>query len=203
MADEHPVTRKLSTSLVPYFVSGEQLERQRFYRAYSVYTWANEVMAGVAVLGLGPVLSPLNLQTGTVDVPALFKGTQAGSLPFLLAGIGALFGIGWMLFKVYVTRENGIKRAALARSCRNQLRTLETRVHQELNEPNPITKLDEIYASVKDLINRCSQEEAWPWPGPAPNIAEPVEKRVKEYCSQYQANWKIPVLAVEQQNLNP
>jgi hypothetical protein len=182
----HPVAQKLRQAILPYLISATALKWRPLYVAHFVYVYTHDLLAALAGFGISHPLAKL-ITGESNDLPKALEG-----MPPWLKVLTVTAIVLWAILKVVVTRENGEKRSALARSCRKEFRGIERRVLVELSKKDPMPGLDRIQDEISTIVDRHIAEDSWPWAGPKPNIAGDVNKRLKELCDEYQNNWTPP-----------
>jgi hypothetical protein len=91
---------------------------------------------------------------------------------------------------VAFNREEGQKKAVLARSCRLAMRQAEARLPRVLGDPNPMPGIIRLYDEVlMPTVDRGVPEGAWPWTPFAPGIDGEVERHLSELCQKYESGW--------------
>jgi len=180
----NPVERKLSGVICPWLVSARQLASVPLYIVCIFYAYTYDVPAGLVGVGLSsPVLKALAGNQGSTDAKLLTGITG----PMLYLAVAA--GVAWLLLKAVVTREDGEKRSALARSCRREFRQLEARLPQVLQEADPLPALTKMQEEIQTIVDRHIAEGSWVFNGLAPDIKDKVDQMFSQLCAQFGANW--------------
>jgi hypothetical protein len=192
MAD-HPVKRTLQRDVLPYLVSARQLKKQWFYRLHTVFGYATDIVAALAAIGIAtPLLTLLGSTASTGDAanksPTLVNAL--GSVPSVLVYPAALLVVIWVIMRVAFNREDGQKRAVLARSCTQILQEAEAGLPKALRARDPMPALtDMLEQKIRPTVDRNIVEKSWPWLPFAPSIDTVVEKEVKKLCTSYEEDW--------------
>jgi hypothetical protein len=192
MAD-HPVKRTLERDVLPYIVSARQLRRQWFYRMHTVFGYTTDIVIALATIGIAPPLLRLLGATASAadaaDKPPTLTSVLA-SLPPALVYPAAILIVVWIVIRVAFAREEGQKRAVLARSCTKVLEQAEAGLPQALGKADPMPALTEMLEKrIRPTVDRNIQESSWPWLPFAPKIEADVEKEVKAFCLKYGTDW--------------
>ncbi len=186
----HPVANKLRQQVLPYTESAKLLNRQWFYRAHQLFGYATDITIALGAIGIGlPLLTALTQQPKegqpTPDVVGLVPTD-----PAWLYWIALLSVIVWVVLRVAFNREEGQKRAVLAKSCRLTLRQAEASLHTVLAQPDPMPELIKmVQEQIKPAVDRNIQEGSWPWTGPADDAYEPASRRLAFFQEQYASEW--------------
>lgn len=200
---DHPVKRKLRRDILPYLVSSRELRRQWFYRWHGIFGYTTDILVGLTAVGLGSPLFVLfvgnpadpNFQDSS---GSSFK-EALGSIPQPLFFPLVVLGIAWVVMRVAFAREEGQKRAVLAKSCIQTLRQSEARLHRLLTNQEPMRELNKLIdEQIAPTVDRNIQENSWPWTGPAPGIDAEVERQLAELCTKYESDWApAPLESIE------
>lgn len=187
----HPVKRTLERDVLPYLVSARRLRRQWFFLLHSIFAYATDLIIALAAIGistpfLGLLGAPLDAQG---DKPPSLT-TALGTLPaWLFLPAGALI-IAWVLLRVTFNREDGQKRAVLAKSCTQVLRQAEANLPSALSKADPMPALTELLEKgIRPTVDRNIQENSWPWTPFAPSIELEVRKELERLCGLYESDW--------------
>lgn len=190
---DHPVKRTLERDVLPYIVSARQLRKQWFYRMHTVFGYTTDIVVALATIGIAPPLLRLIGATGSAadvaDKPLTLTSALA-SLPPALVYPAAVLIVVWIIIRVAFSREEGQKRAVLARSCTKVLQQAEAGLPQALSAADPMPALTEMLEKrIRPTVDRNIQESAWPWLPFAPRIEADVKKEVSAFCSSYEGDW--------------
>ena len=116
--------------------------------------------------------------------------TALASVPMWLYYPTLVFALAWIVLRVAFNREEGQKRAVLARSCTQMMKQVEAKLHRVLLKQDPMAGLNGLVdEQIAPTVDRNIQENAWPWAGPAPDIDQEVEKQLVRLCSKFESNW--------------
>ena len=189
----NPVKRKLSSELIPYFISADKLRSWKPLWIYTLHRYLNEVF--VLLIGLGfshPILTFLS-NFGVAESQS-GKGPTVTSVlsPTWLLVLATVCLVLWGLLKFYIKTTNLEARCALTQSCRRHFRHLQLQLVRCLSEPNPISKLTEIQEKIYEIVDRSIVEDAWPFNPIAPKISEEVKKKVDELVTRFGDRWSVP-----------
>ncbi len=188
------VRRKLQRDTLPYLVSAHRLRQQWFYRLHTIFGYTTDLVVALMTIGISaPLLTFL-----TNGSPSEVAGQKAAALPEMLATVPAwlyyptlLLIILWVVLRVAFAREEGQKRAVLAKSCSQVLREVEAKLHRALAKPSPMSDLNELLdKQIAPTVDRNIQENAWPWTPFAPDIGKEVEQELAGLCEKYEADWE-------------
>lgn len=192
MAD-HPVKRTLERDVLPYLISARHLRKQWFYRLHTVFGYTTDLIVALAAIGISSPLLQIfaagGAGTGEAAKPPALADVLA-SLPRTLVLPAAVLIVAWVVIRVVFNREEGQKRAVLARSCTQVLRQAEASLPTALGRPDPMPDLNEMLEKrIRPMVDRSIQENSWPWAPFAPSVDSDVQKEVTALCSRYQADW--------------
>jgi hypothetical protein len=200
------VIHKLEHHVVPYIVSGRRLRRQWFYMTNTLFGYTTDTLGAVATLGLTvpPLLSQLDA-AGSSDTEQASIIQQINGLPEGLYYPVLLVAVLWVILRMVFARENGQKRAVLAKSAAGSMRQAEVMLHQHLTLPDPLPALNELLDKhLAPTVQRTMYEEAWPWVPFAPGIDEEVKKLTAQLVTRYGKDWTPPPpVAGPQQHQQP
>ena len=189
---DHPVKRKLRGEILPYLVSSQSLPRQWFYRLHAVFGYTTDILAALAGIGVTTPLLQLLAPTPASGDEGLNASLPSAltTLPHWLYVPMAACVIAWIVLRVGFNREEGQKRAVLARSCRQTMKQAEARLHRILIKPDPMPELTSLVEELLvPTVDRNVQENSWPWSGPDPDADPEVEKQLAKLCEKYEINW--------------
>jgi hypothetical protein len=191
MAD-HVVKRTLERDVLPYLISARQLKKQWFYRVHSVFGYTTDVVVALAAIGISSPLFRLLASTGSAGdaaKPPTIASVLA-SVPSVLVYPAAVLIVTWVIIRVAFNREEGQKRAVLARSCTQVLHQAEAGLPTALGAANPMPALTEMLEKrIRPTVDRNILEESWPWSPFAPSIDADVKKEVTRLVSLYEGDW--------------
>src|ERR1022692_984997 len=186
------VRRTLQRDVLPYLLSARRLRRQWFYRLHFVFGYATDLIAAFAAVGVAtPLLSLLGTISETPNrsvLPSL--ATSLKTLPAWLFYPAAVVVIVWIVLRVAFNREEGQKRAVLAKSCTRILRGVEVRLAHALTRADPMPAITELLETdIRPSVDRNIQEDAWPWTPFAPEIDDEVARELEVLCKRYERDW--------------
>jgi len=186
---EHPVRRKLRDQILPWLESGKLLQKQWFYRLYVLFGYATDVTVALGAVGIGLPLMVLLTQppekSSNASVLALLPQT-----PGWLYYLSATCVVGWIILRVAFNREEGQKKAVLAKSCRQTMKQAEVKLYHILVQSDPMPDLNKLLVEqIAPTIDRNIQEGSWPWSGPAPKVESAVEKQLDAFSRKFSTNW--------------
>lgn len=188
---DHPVKRKLRNDVLPYLATARRLRGQWFYRSHSVFGYTTDVVVALSAVGVGwPAVSNVLVnQEANKTVSGSVAQAMASAPPYLAYPLGGLL-ILWIVWRVAFNREDGQKKAVLAKSCVLAMRQAEARLPKILSDQNPMPGITKLYDEILwPTADRCIQEGAWPWTPFAPDIDSEVEKQLSEICQKYESEW--------------
>jgi hypothetical protein len=190
MAD-HVVKRTLERDVLPYLISARRLKKQWFYRLYMVFGYTTDLVVILASIGVtAPLLRILGLVGTSDSVQPPNLASSLASVPPILVYPAIALILTWVVFRVAFNREEGQKRAVLARSCTQALRLAEAGRPTALGRENPMPELTEILEKrIRPTVDRNIQESAWPWFPFAPSIEADVRKEVDRLSALYETDW--------------
>lgn len=199
---EHPVRRVLRRDVLPYLISAQRLKRQWFYTLHTVFGYTTDLVVALAAVGIS---TPLLALAGTISDTQ--KEVGGGAIPGILGGLPAWLviptGIGiltWILLRVTFNREDGQKRAVLAKSLLLSIRQAEANLPAILSKADPMPELTVMLEkTIRPPIDRNIQEQSWPWTPFAPDIEAEVTKRLDDLCKTYEADWTALIASPVQQ----
>jgi hypothetical protein len=185
----HPVEQKLWT-IARYTVSAQKIKTHRHYIIFVVYSWTNELI--VALAGIGITFAFLPPARAAAEVPVS---------PFHYGIIGGILALVWALLKLAATREEGIKRATLMRSCNHQIMVQRGKIYSALENATPLKELSAIFLELNRVYDRANQDGSWPWQGDfAPNIDALVDRDEKQWFNRWNERFGSTV-SIDPQNL--
>ncbi len=194
---EHPVRRTLKRDLLPYLVTGRRLHRQWFYRLHHIFGYTTDLVVALSTVGVSAPLLAMLGPSGPPNAggaPPASMTSVLQSVPSWLMVPTAMGLALWLFLRVAFNREDGQRRAILAKNCHRILRKAEASLPDILSAPDPmpaITKLLE--KNIRNPVDQCVFDEAWPWLPFAPGIEAEVDREVEALCSKYEGDW-TPVL---------
>jgi hypothetical protein len=192
MESEHPVKRKLRQDILPWTVSARGLKARWFYRVHVLFGYTTDLLAAFAAVGFAPPFLRLLASQNSGDNGVALSQVLA-TIPGWLVIPAAIIMVGWLVLRTVFTREEGQKRAVLARSCAGICRGIESDLHFILAQSNPIGDLNKMYAErLRPAIDRTSQEGAWPWDGPSDRIDAELNATFARLCATYESRWEVP-----------
>jgi hypothetical protein len=189
----HPVKRTLERDVLPYLVSARRLRRQWFVLLHSIFGYTTDLVVALTTIG---VATPLLALLGTTSNNT-HEGTQSPSLSTVLAALPkwlyfptAVLVLAWIVLRVAFSREEGQKRAVLAKSCTQVLRQAESKLPTALSMPNPMPALTELLEKgIRPTVDRSIQENSWPWTPFAPEIDVEIGKELARLSASYETDW--------------
>jgi hypothetical protein len=194
---EHPVRRVLKRDLFPYLVTGRRLHRQWFYRLHRIFGYTTDFVVALSTVGVSaPLLAMLGpagqASSGGGASPSMSAVLQ--SVPSWLMVPTALGLILWLFLRVAFNREDGQRRAVLAINCHKMLRKAEASLPAILATPDPMPEITKLLEkSIRNPVDQCVFDEAWPWLPFAPDIEVEVNREVDAWCAKFEADW-TPVM---------
>jgi hypothetical protein len=157
-----PVMRKIERSILPYLLSAERLTREPHYRAYLAYTYTHEILAGLAGMGFGVAFPTLRMLVSDGS------GGEAAiaALPIVPLVVVVICVALWLGLKTYVTRDDGLKRALLVRSCVREMAVARHAVVTALDRAdavNPLAEVTKAQNVITGIVEKYIQEGVWPY----------------------------------------
>jgi len=188
------VKRTLERDVLPYLVSARKLKRQWFYRFHTLFGYTTDLVVALAAIGVSSplfnLLAAKDAGADAADKTPTLASALAG-IPSFLVYPALLVIVAWVIIRVAFTREEGQKRAVLARSCIQNLREAEAELHKLLRVRRPLASLTEMLEKrIRPTVDRNIQESSWPWLPFAPNIQADVQKELNSLCSLYEEEWE-------------
>jgi hypothetical protein len=189
----HPVKRALERDVLPYLVSARRLRRQWFFVLHAIFGYTTDLVVALAAIGItSPLLTFVRTQSGSEQAAA-----HSASISTILGSISGWFYypagiilIVWIILRVTFNREDGQKRAVLAKSCTLVLRQAEANLPNSLSQSDPMPGLTELLEKkIRPTVDRSIQENSWPWTPFAPEIDAEVEKDLHRLCGLYERDW--------------
>jgi hypothetical protein len=186
---EHPVRRKLRDQILPWLESGKQLQKQWFYRLYILFGYATDVTVALGAVGIGlPLLTLLTQPSEKPPVASVL--TQLPQNPRWLYYLTATCVVVWVILRVAFNREDGQKKAVLAKSCRQTMKQAEAKLYHVLVQSDPMPDLNKLVVEqIIPTVDRNIQEGSWPWSGPAPGVDPAVEVQLDSLSRKFSSNW--------------
>lgn len=197
------VDRKLEQSVIPYIISGRKLKRQWFYMTNTLFGYTTDLLGAATSIGLAV---PRTLAF-FMDKPA--DATNAGVTVGVFDGLrpelyypALAVALLWVILRVMFARENGQKKAVLARSAATTMRQAEASLYKLLASPDPLPGLNELLnKQLEPTVDRAIQEEAWPWTPFAPNIDAEVKRFTDQLTVRFGEDWIPPPPLSEPQQM--
>lgn len=192
---EHTVRRTLKRDVLPYLISGRRLRKQWFYFVHAVFGYATDFIVVLTAIGVStPLLSLIGLLSDAKQelVPSPSLASVLSSITGWLVYPAAVAVFVWIILRVAFNREEGQKRAVLAKSCYQELRQAEASLHSILSKPEPMGELTNLLEKkIRPTVDRNIQENAWPWIPFAPDIDNEITKDLDMLCSRYESEWVL------------
>jgi hypothetical protein len=190
----HPVRRSLQRDVLPYIVTARRLRKQWFYRLHSIFGYTTDFIVALTAIG---VSTPLLTLIGSVSSAGNKEAAQSPPLRDVLSSVPqwlyfplVFIIITWIVLRVTFNREEGQKRAVLAKSCAQVLRQSEASLHAVLSKSDPMPGITELLEKkIRPTVDRNIQENAWRWVPFAPGIDDEVGKDLEALCSRYEMDW--------------
>lgn len=189
LSTEHPVGRKLRDQILPWLESGKLLQKQWYYRLHLLFGYATDITVALGAVGIALPLATLLTQptekVGNANALSLLPQN-----PTWLYYLAATFVVGWVILRVTFNREDGQKKAVLAKSCRQTMKQAEAKLFFVLAQPDPMPDLNKLLIEqIIPTVDRNIQEGSWPWNGPAPGIEPAVETNLNSLSDKFSTNW--------------
>jgi hypothetical protein len=190
MAD-HPVKRKLRNDVLPPIVSSKRLHKQWFCRVNFIFVYATDVIVALTALGLtSPWLSFIQEKPAGPNAKPTSLSEILAATPQWLYYPALILVLAWIILRVTFIREEGQKKAVLAKSCAQALRQANGKLFRVLGKPNPMPDLNKILdEEISPAIDRNIQEKVWPWDIHAPDITNEVEAQLADLCARFESDW--------------
>jgi hypothetical protein len=188
------IRRTLERDVLPYLVSARRLKRQWFYLLHTVFGYTSDLVVALAAIGVSsPLIGLLNTKDAGPDatnkLPSL-ASALSGIPPFLVYP-AVIVIVAWVIIRVAFVREEGQKRAVLARSCIQNLREAQADLHRLLRVKHPLAGLTEMLEKrIRPTVDRNIQENSWPWLPFAPNVEADVRKELNSLCALFEEDWE-------------
>lgn len=204
------VTHTLERVVLPYLVSGRRLKRLWFYWLHTFFGYATDLVVALAAIGVSsPLFALLSGKDAPAEMPARAPNlaTVLSGIPSYLVYPAAIAIVAWLIIRIVFNREEGQKRAVLARSCTQSLREANAALHKVLRDKRPgagLTKLLEEH--IRPTVDRNIQEGSWPWLPFAPNIEAEVQQELRALRSLFEEEWEAvdePDLRIPPQEIQP
>ena len=184
---DHPVTEKLRNSVLPYVVTSRRLPKQWYYRTNWLFGTTTDVV--IALGAASPVAGFLSGQAGADGKPV--------SLPVLLDSVPERYYIVvlilsalWVALRVLFAREEGQKKAVLAKSCVQSMRQASAKLHRILDDTDPMPALNKlVQEQIEPVVDRNIQDGSWVWDGPAQDVEDEVETILNGLRKKYEGKW--------------
>jgi hypothetical protein len=188
---DHPVKQKLKDQILPWLESAKLLHKQWFYRLHVLFGYATDVTVALGAIGISfPLITILTQPSGKADgananVLAAIPHNSRWLYLFIAACV-----VAWVILRVTFNREDGAKKAVLAKSCRQTMKQLEAKLFHILTQTDPMLDLNKmVVEQIAPTVDRNIQEGSWPWPGPAPGIDPVVNERLRDLCERFSSRW--------------
>jgi hypothetical protein len=180
---EHPVKSKLEI-ITRYTVSARHIKRGWFYILFSFYTWTSDLIVALAGIGIAhPLLTRAATASAQSPTPQAIPLTANSLLSY-----GVILAVVWVVLKVIVTRENGLKRGTLMSSCVTEMLSERSRLERHaLQQADPMPVLEDIEKKLSAIYDRHNQEGSFPYLGGfAPGIDAEVKQEVENLYNSWQ-----------------
>ncbi len=182
----HPVKRALERDIVPYFISARKLRQQWFYRLHVAFGYTTDIAAAFAAVGVSLPVVDMFMAT---ENPEKFQDALL-QVPNELFFPAVLILIFWIVLRVAFVREDGQKRAVLAKSNLQTLRLAEAKLPSALSNADPMPALTELLEKIiRPTVDSSIQANAWPWLPFAPDCGPETIRMVSELCQRYESDW--------------
>jgi len=139
------VERKLRVEILPYLASARRLHGQWFCRVNVLFGYTTDFLVALTTLGVAsPLLALLaggQASSGAKETPKTSLAEALASVPAKLHYPILALVIAWIVLRIAFNREDGQKRAVLAKSCATTLRLADAQLHQILPKPDPMPEL--------------------------------------------------------------
>lgn len=183
--------QKLRSSIVPYLVAGEWLQRQGIYRAYALYNFVQVFAMGAAGIGFGA-----NVFSAMAEVGASPPSDSTREVWGYYGGVGTVALLLWIGLWAYLTVGNGQHVAGGIRSCSRQIRAKSHDLMKLASKPAGVAELNQVLLGLQEIADRAILEGSWPekWtPFPqSKEFAAACDNRYLEMCRQLQLS-KTPL----------
>lgn len=190
MPTEHPVKRKLRNEILPYFVTARMLRKKWFFVTYSLFGYTTDILVALTALGVvSPVISGIFASSQTSGGKSTSLADLTATLPKELYYPVLLVVLAWIFLRVAFIREDGQKRAILAKSCYQVVRSAEASLPGILGKSDPMSDLSKLYKDFWPTVQGSIQQDAWVWTPFAPGIENEVESWLEELCRRYEDGW--------------
>ncbi len=188
---DHPVKRKLRNDILPYFATAKRLRRQWFYVSHVVFGYATDLLIALSAVGVGwPAVSTILMNQQEKNSPPGSLAAAMASVPEYMAYPFGMLLILWIVWRVVFNREDGQKKAVLAKSFTLAMHQAEARLPRILGDPNPMPAITKLYEEILwPTVDRGIQEGAWPWFPIAPEVDKEVEQQLDAICQKYESQW--------------
>jgi hypothetical protein len=188
---DHPVKRKLRNDILPTIVSAKQLRKQWFCRVNFLFVYATDIIVALTALGLSsPWLVFLQAKTQSDNSKQPSLSEILAATPQWLYYPAIVLVVAWIFLRVTFSREDGQKRAILAKSCAQTFRQANGKLFRMLSKPNPMPDLNKLLdEEISPTVDKNIQEKVWPWDIHAPGIAKEVETELADLCSRFEVEW--------------
>lgn len=188
---DHPVKRKLRNDILPYLVTARRLRKQWFYLSYVVFGYTTDLLVALGAVGVGwPALSSILVSQEGKNPGSGTVAEAMASVPAPIAYPLGILLILWVVWRVAFNREDGQKKAVLAKSCSHAMRQAEAKLPRILDDPNPMPAIIKLYEEILiPTLDLGVPEGAWPWAPFAPSVEAEVEKQLSELCQKYESQW--------------
>lgn len=190
---EHPVATKLRREILPWLISARRLRSQWFYWLHETFGYTTDGLAALAAVGLVPAAVAKLVAAGEAS-PGASTGVAAAAFTGVSPTLAFLFSLVlgvWVLLRVVFARQEGQKRAVLAKSCARTLRAAHAELYKILIEPDPMPAINKLYVDrIWPTVDRTMQEDGWTFTGFAGGIEVEVENELAQLCQRFASGWR-------------
>ncbi len=185
----NPITHKLGTQILPYFIVSKKLNGDRRYYLSQAYLYGTDIIPFLGTVGVtGPVYDALkSVQQGAGDSQKVF---DVFSSP--VAMTGGIVVVLWFLLRTYVRNNSLIEWVAFVRSFRQQIDKAVIRLPQILGQDNPMPDLVKLQSEIivpaadRALMDGVFSADA------LDGVNDKARQMAQEYEAEHSGQWKLP-----------
>jgi hypothetical protein len=196
--DRDPVIIKLRDDILPWVESAKLLRQAWFYRLHVVFGYTTDLTIALGTIGISlPILQVLRQTEGADDGQGIALASALPKDPFWLYAFAFSSVLIWVFLRVLFNREEGQKKAVLARSCVRTMEHVDFKIHQILMTAQPIDALNELLEkTISPTIDRNVQEGSYNVDQFSQELIDGlVEKRLNSLNKRYGSKWAKQALA--------
>lgn len=188
LPEDHDILKKLYVDILAWTVPARHLNSQWFVPFATGDSYAKEILAALAGLGIG------------VPLTAWMAGKSSGSnmvesLQSMFPGKWLILGIAavvvYIALKAIVHIENVTAKAIFARDCKQTMEGFELELITALGERNPMLTITRLQKSINAAVATAKRNGVWPYDplSPPDKIAKEIDQMIDQIRKKFMAGW--------------